>query len=81
MAGPGLSGTARQAIGYAEAIEHVSGLLTLDEAAERTAKRTRELARRQTAWFRRDPRIRWFEADERGAVALVDELTEFLRDG
>ena len=81
LAGPGLSGTARQAIGYAEAIEHVSGLLTLDEAAERTAKRTRELARRQTAWFRRDPRIRWFEADERGAVALVDELTEFLRDG
>jgi len=74
----GLSPTARQAIGYAEAIEHVSGRITLDEAADRIAKRTRELARRQMAWFRRDPRIRWFDAGDAGAVAIVDELVEYL---
>jgi tRNA A37 N6-isopentenylltransferase MiaA len=41
-------------------------------------RRTRELARRQMAWFRRDPRIRWFRVGEDGAVAAVDEIEEYL---
>jgi tRNA dimethylallyltransferase len=76
-----LSVTARQAIGYAEAIEHVSGRITLEEAASRIVRRSRHLARRQLAWFRRDPRIRWFHADERGAASVVDDVTEYLTDG
>ncbi|MDQ4005626.1 MAG: tRNA (adenosine(37)-N6)-dimethylallyltransferase MiaA [Actinomycetota bacterium] len=75
----GLDRTARQAIGYAEAIDHLQGRLALDEAVERIVRRTRTLARRQLAWFRRDPRIRWFEADERGASGLIDELEEHYR--
>jgi tRNA dimethylallyltransferase len=78
-AGPSL--TSGQAIGYAEVIEHLAGRLSLDEAAARTVKRTRALARRQLAWFRRDPRIRWFRAGRDGAAGIVDELTEYLRDG
>ncbi len=78
-AGPSL--TARQAIRYAEVIDHLDGLMSLDEAILRTVKRTRALARRQVAWFRRDPRIRWFEAGEEGAPASADALTEYLRDG
>jgi tRNA dimethylallyltransferase len=76
-----LSATARHAIGYAEALDHASGRMTLEEAAAHIAKRTRELARRQIAWFRRDPRIRWFDADERGAASVIDEVTEYLGDG
>ena len=75
----GLDRTASQAIGYAEAIEHLEGRLSLDEALERIVRRTRALARRQMAWFRRDPRVRWFEADERGARGLIDELEEHYR--
>ena len=78
-AGPSL--TSGQAIGYAEVIEHLAGRLSLDEAVARTVKRTRALARRQLAWFRRDPRIRWFRAGPDGAAGIVDELTEYLRDG
>ncbi|MFN2544779.1 MAG: tRNA (adenosine(37)-N6)-dimethylallyltransferase MiaA [Actinomycetota bacterium] len=78
-AGPSL--TARQAIGYAEAIDHVAGRISLDEAAERTVKRTRALARRQLSWFRRDPRIRWFRAGTGGASELIDDLEEFYRRG
>jgi tRNA A37 N6-isopentenylltransferase MiaA len=37
-------------------------------------KRTRALARRQLAFFRRDPRIRWFEAGEAGAGPLVEDV-------
>lgn len=77
----GLAGwlTASQAIGYAELARHLQGELTLEGAIALTIKRTKALARRQLAWFRRDPRIRWFEAGETGAATLVDDLTEYLR--
>ena len=70
--------TASRAIGYAEFAGHLRGEMTLAEAAAETVRRTRELARRQMVWFRRDPRIRWFAAGERGAIDVVDELTEYL---
>lgn len=70
--------TASQAIGYAELAAHLEGRLALDEAMERTVKRTKDLARRQMAWFRRDPRVRWFDADENGAVEIVDEVAAYL---
>jgi tRNA dimethylallyltransferase len=70
--------TASQAIGYAELAEHLDGRLSLDEAAERTVKRTRELARRQMAWFRRDPRIRWFDAGVGGAPEVADDIRAYL---
>jgi tRNA dimethylallyltransferase len=78
--GVGPSLTARQAIGYAEMVEHLSGRITLEDAIRRTVKRTRALARRQMAWFRRDPRIRWFTAGRGGAVEVASELTEYLAD-
>jgi tRNA dimethylallyltransferase len=67
--------TASQAIGYAEAAEHLSGAITLDEAREKIVRRTKALARRQMAWFKRDPRIRWFDADS--AADVVDEIEEY----
>ena len=70
--------TASQAIGYAELAEHLDGRLSLDEAAERTVKRTKELARRQMAWFRRDPRIRWFDAGAAGAPEVADDIRAYL---
>ena len=73
--------TSSQAIGYAEFARHLRGELSLQEAVAGTVKRTKALARRQLAWFRRDPRIRWFAADERGAEAVVDDVTGYLRDG
>jgi tRNA dimethylallyltransferase len=70
--------TATQAIGYAELAGHLDGRLTLDEAVETTVKRTKNLARRQMAWFRRDPRIVWFDAGEAGAAAISGDIAEHL---
>jgi tRNA dimethylallyltransferase len=70
--------TSAQAIGYAELARHLAGELTLDEAIAGTVKRTRALARRQLAFFRRDPRIRWFEAGEAGAEPLVEDVAAYL---
>ena len=70
--------TATQAIGYAELARHLEGALEFDEAVELTARRTKELARRQLAWFRRDPRIRWFDVGRAGAVSVVDDVAAHL---
>jgi tRNA dimethylallyltransferase len=79
----GLGGwlTSTQAIGYAEFAAHLRGRLSLDEAVERTVSRTRQLARRQVSWFRRDPRIRWFDAGVDGALGVVEEVAAYLGAG
>jgi tRNA dimethylallyltransferase len=55
--------TAGQAIGYAEAWAHLEGGLTLDATIERTAARTRQLAKRQMTWFRHQAEVEWVEID------------------
>jgi len=55
----GLSRTARQALGYREILAHLEGGLALDDCLAEALRRTRQFARRQASWFRRDPRIRW----------------------
>ena len=70
--------TSTQAIGYAELARHLRGDMTMDAAVEATVKRTGNLARRQMSWFRRDPRIRWFDVDERGAMTAVEPILAYL---
>jgi tRNA dimethylallyltransferase len=79
----GLGGwlTSSRAIGYAEMARHLQGELSLEEASAVTERRTTNLARRQMAWFRRDPRIRWVVAGEGGAMDVLDELRAELEAG
>jgi len=70
--------TASKAIGYAETVACLEGRLGPEEAAARTIRRTKALARRQMAWLRRDPRIEWFRAGADGAVGRVADLIAFL---
>jgi tRNA dimethylallyltransferase len=72
--------TSTQAIGYAEMARHLRGDMTLEAAVEATVKRTCNLARRQMSWFRRDPRIRWFDVEERGAMAMFRPILAYLED-
>jgi tRNA dimethylallyltransferase len=67
-----------QVIGYAEIARHIRGDLTLDEALQLTIRRTRSLARRQMAWFGRDPRITWFEVGPEGATGALDPVLGYL---
>jgi tRNA dimethylallyltransferase len=57
----GMSRTARQAIGYRELLAHIENGVRYEDAVEAAIRRTRALARRQWAWFRRDPRIVWLD--------------------
>jgi tRNA dimethylallyltransferase len=70
----GLSRTARQAIGYRELLAVVEEGADLGEALEATIARTRVFARRQRAWFRRDPRVEWQATAEEALDRLVAEV-------
>ena len=48
----GLSKTARQAVGYREVIEHLEGCRGLPETIALVQQHTRQLAKRQSTWFR-----------------------------
>jgi len=61
--------TQSQAIPYRQAVELVEGSMKEDAFFEQAARATRRLARRQLSWFRRDPRIRWFDGDQTERVA------------
>jgi tRNA dimethylallyltransferase len=72
----GWSRTASQALGYRELSDHLDGRSSLDEAVERAITRTRQFARRQERWFRRDPRITWIDVpgaqpDPLSAVPII----------
>jgi tRNA dimethylallyltransferase len=72
LATHGLSPTARQALGYKELLDHLDGLVGLDQAVDAIITRTRRFATRQERWFRRDPRVRWIDID----AAAADPLAE-----
>ncbi len=53
--------TAMQAAGYRELAAHLAGTLSLPEAVALIKTRTRQLAKRQLTWFRREPNLSWLE--------------------
>jgi tRNA dimethylallyltransferase len=48
-----------EALGYKHALLHLRGALTLEQAIESTIVETRQYAKRQRTWFRREPEIHW----------------------
>jgi tRNA dimethylallyltransferase len=79
LAGHGLreGRTASRALGYAQVLRFLAGEWSQEQAAAETVQATRRFVRRQEAWFRRDPRIRWLAADDPGmpgrALAVLRE--------
>ncbi|MFN2641118.1 MAG: tRNA (adenosine(37)-N6)-dimethylallyltransferase MiaA [Actinomycetota bacterium] len=52
------------AIGYRQALNVLDGLCTVSEAEDETVRATMALSRRQMRWFKRDPRVNWFDATD-----------------
>ena len=51
--------TAMQAIGYKEIAAALRGEVPLEQAVEEVKLRSRQYAKRQRTWFRREPSVRW----------------------
>ena len=75
-----LEGTAAQAIGYKELLAHFRGEMTLDAAADLIRQKSRNYAKRQLTWFRRDERVKWIVYNApQAAQAVLQEATEYLQ--
>ena len=69
---------ALQTVGYRELIEHFNGLSSLDAAVEFIKTNTRQYAKRQLTWFKKDKAIQWFSpADE---MSIVDYTEKAIRE-
>ena len=72
-----LSTAARQALGYAEIIEHLEGRLTLAEAIEMIKINTRHFSKAQRTWFKRFSEAEWIDVEPDSTVTgIADSLTE-----
>ena len=69
--------TARQALGYAEIIEHLEGRCSLAEAVEMIRINTRRFAKSQRTWFKRFVDTDWIDlAPDAAADRIADALME-----
>ena len=66
--------TAAQAIGYKEIAAALLGRTSMEEAVSRVKQATRNFAKRQLTWFRRDPRIVWIPAQGRSPEEIAAEM-------
>jgi tRNA dimethylallyltransferase len=57
----GCSGSEKpfESIGYKQALQHLRGSLTVEQAIASTQLETRQYAKRQLTWFRRDSAVKW----------------------
>ena len=72
-----LSRTAAQAVGYREVIDHLAGRYTHAETVEFVKLHTRQLAKRQTTWFRNLSECRFVAMEEgRDADDVAAEVAD-----
>ena len=73
--------TAAQAIGYKEFFPYFEGTASLDDCTERLKQATRNYAKRQLTWFRRQNDAVWLYLDEENVVDHACALVRaFLQD-
>ncbi|MEP6700707.1 MAG: tRNA (adenosine(37)-N6)-dimethylallyltransferase MiaA, partial [Bacteroidota bacterium] len=61
-------------VGYAEIFEYLNGKCSIEKAVEKIKTNTRQYAKRQTTWFKKDDAIKWFSpVDVKGIIKYVDE--------
>jgi tRNA dimethylallyltransferase len=67
--------TAMQALGYRQVMEHLRGERALAQTVELVKIKTRQFAKRQMTWFRRQLQIQWLSVREGDEVpTLVDQI-------
>lgn len=63
---------ALQTVGYKELFDYFDGTKTKEEAIDKIKQNTRNFAKRQLTWFKRDTNTKWFSIDEK------DEIIPYL---
>ncbi len=69
-----------ESLGYKQALQVVHGDLTAEQAIQSTALETRQYAKRQATWFRKEPDVHWLQGFGDDPGAQVQALTLVLRE-
>jgi tRNA dimethylallyltransferase len=72
--------TASRAVGYAQALAELDGVMDREHAQQETARLTRRLVRRQESWFGRDDRIVWLPYDDPALLARAADVVREAGD-
>jgi tRNA dimethylallyltransferase len=64
-----------QTLGYPETIRFVRGDLSLRAVKEKISMLTGQYAKRQMTWFRKEPEVTWFDAED---IYLLDSVLNIL---
>jgi tRNA dimethylallyltransferase len=65
---------ALRTVGYQEIFSFLDGYISLDQAIDDVKTHTRQYAKRQLTWFRKDPAFQWFDArDTEEIMAYVQQ--------
>lgn len=64
-------------VGYKEWFDYFDGKTSREEAIRLIKRNTRNYAKKQLSWFRRDPSIHWFHPDE--GEAVLQRVRELMR--
>ncbi|SFD64773.1 tRNA dimethylallyltransferase [Chitinophaga sp. CF118] len=68
---------ALQTVGYTEIFDYLDGKTTLEEAIALIIIHTRQYAKRQLTWFRKDPAMQWFSPDD--TTEILNKLSIITR--
>lgn len=75
-----ITGTAAQAIGYKELLPYFAGEATLEACVETLKQASRNYAKRQLTWLKRNPNIEWLNYDSSEEFEeLVRRSTKIIR--
>jgi tRNA dimethylallyltransferase len=62
---------ALQTVGYRECFDHLDGTITLNDMVQQIKNHTRQYAKRQMTWFRKDPGFTWVAPDPAGLESIL----------
>jgi tRNA dimethylallyltransferase len=67
-----------ESLGYKQALGVLEGRCTLEQALESTQLETRQYAKRQVTWFRKEPDVQWLEGFGDDPEVLAQSLVIVL---
>lgn len=59
-------------VGYKELFKYFDGAIPLEEAVRQIQSNTRQYARKQLTWYKKDPEITWFHPDD------IEGITKYI---
>lgn len=70
-----------QGIGYKEIVMYLEGEMSLDDSISLIKQKSRNYAKRQLTWFKRDERIKWMNLDDYSDLEqLSKDIIEYAND-